>query len=135
MSTEFIRALVFNKYGTTLAVGIGVPIPILDEEMMRCASVTDSEIYAPVLDYSVQSRNKQPIHEVSYAELRSGSIEIGGKRVRTSSLSSYYKAKVIAERLKKSIKEGTFMLTEPVARLPEERSMGSLDLHSREEVA
>ncbi len=135
MSTDFIRALVFNKYGTTLAVGVGVPIPILDQELMRSVSVKDSDIYAPVLDYSVQSRGRQAIHEVSYAELRSGSIEIGGKKVRTSSLSSYYKARVIAETLKRSVQEGSFLLTEPVAKLPEERSMGTLDLHSREEVA
>jgi len=135
MSPDYIKALVFNKYGTTLAVGIGIPIPILDEEMMRCVSIKDSEIFAPVLDYSVQSRNKQPIHEVSYSELRSGSIEIGSKKVRTSSLSSYYKAKQIAEALKKSVNEGTFLLTVPVARLPEERSINPLDLHSREEVA
>jgi len=134
MSPDYIKALVFNKYGTTLAVGIGIPIPILDEEMMRCVSIKDSEIFAPVLDYSVQSRNKQPIHEVSYSELRSGSIEIGSKKVRTSSLSSYYKAKQIAEALKKSVNEGTFLLTVPVARLPEERSINPLDLHSREEV-
>jgi uncharacterized protein (DUF39 family) len=135
MSPDYIKALVFNKYGTTLAVAIGIPIPILDEEMMRCVSIKDSEIFAPVLDYSVQTRNKQPIHEVSYSELRSGSIEIGGKKVRTSSLSSYHKARQIAETLKKSVREGTFLLTEPVARLPEERSMNPLDLHSREEVA
>ena len=135
MSPDYIKALVFNKYGTTLAVGIGIPIPILDEEMMRCVSIKDSEIFAPVLDYSVQSRNKQPIHEVSYSELRSGSIEIGSKKVRTSSLSSYHKARQIAEALKKSVREGTFLLTEPVSRLPEERSINPLDLHSREEVA
>jgi uncharacterized protein (DUF39 family) len=135
MSPDYIKALVFNKYGTTLAVGIGIPIPILDEEMMRCVSIKDSEIFAPVLDYSVQSRNKQPIHEVSYSELRSGSIEIGGKKVRTSSLSSYHKARQIAEALKKSVREGTFLLTQPVAMLPEERSINPLDLHSREEVA
>jgi uncharacterized protein (DUF39 family) len=135
MSTEFIRALVFNRYGTTLGIGIGVPIPILDQEMMRCVSIKDSDIFAPVLDYSLQSRNRQPIHEVSYSELRSGSIEIGGKKVRTSSLSSYAKARLIAETLKKQVQKGEFLLTQPVARLPEERSMGPLELHSREEVA
>jgi uncharacterized protein (DUF39 family) len=83
----------------------------------------------------VQSRNRVPIHEVSYAELRSGGIEIGGKRVRTSSLSSYAKARQVAEALKASIQKGEFLLTEKVASLPEERSMGALDLHSREEVA
>ena len=134
MSTEFVRALILNKYGTTLGVGIGVPIPILDEGMMKCVSIRDEEIFAPVLDYSVQSRGRVPIHEVSYSELRSGSIEIGNRRVRTSSLSSYALARRIAETLKRSLEKGEFLLTQPVARLPAEREQKALDLHSREEV-
>ncbi|MEM0448240.1 MAG: homocysteine biosynthesis protein [Methanomassiliicoccales archaeon] len=135
MSTEFVRALTYHKYGTTLGVGIGVPIPILDEDLMRSAAVRDEEIFAPVLDYAVASRDRLPIHEVSYAELRSGSIEISGKRVRTSSLSSYAKARQIAETLKDWIQKGEFLLTEKVASLPEERSMRRLDMRSREEVS
>lgn len=135
MSTEYVRALNFNKYGVSLGVGVGVPIPILDEDMMRCASIRDDQIFAPVLDYAVQSRNRKPMREVSYAELRSGSIDIAGKKVRTSSLSSYAKAKQIAETLKKQIIKGEFLLTRPVAPLPDERAQKPLDLHSREEVA
>ena len=135
MSTEYVRALSFNKYGVSLAVGLGIPIPILDEDMMRCVSVRNEDIYAPVLDYAVQSRARMPFHEVTYAELRSGSIEMGGKKVRTSSLSSYAKALQVAETLKRSIQEGEFLLTEKVASLPEERTQRTLDLHSRDEVA
>lgn len=135
MSTDFVRALVFNKYGTSLGVGVGVPIPILDEDMMRCVSIKDEDIFAPVLDYAVQSRGRKPFHEVSYSELRSGSIEIAGKKVRTSSLSSYAKAKLIAETLKRSIQQGEFLLTEKVASLPEDQTQKNLDLHSREEVS
>lgn len=135
MSPEFVMALSYHRYGTTLGVGLGVPIPILDQEVMRRAAIRDEEIFAPVLDYAVQSRSRVPIHEVSYTELRSGSIEIGGKRVRTSSLSSYAKARQVAEALRDSIQKGEFLLTEKVASLPEERSMGTLDLRSREEVA
>ena len=135
MSTDFIRALDFQKYGVSLGVGVGVPIPILDEEMMKCVSIRDDQIFAPVLDYAVQSRTRKPMKEVSYAELRSGSIELAGKKVRTSSLSSYAKAKQIAELLKKQMLEGEFLLTRPVAMLPTERAQKPLDLHSREEVA
>ncbi len=134
MSTEFIRALTFKNYGVTLAVGLGVPIPILDEEVMRFASVREDQIFAPVLDYSIQSRNRKPIREVSYADLRSGSIEINGKKVKTSSLSSYAKARLIAETLKKQIAKGEFLLTQAVAQLPEERVQGPLDIHGQDEV-
>ncbi len=81
MSTEYIRALNFHGYGVTLGVGIGVPIPILDEDMMRSAALKDEQLFTPLFDYSVQSRNRKPLGEFSYAQLRSGAIELMGKRV------------------------------------------------------
>ncbi|MDD1743909.1 MAG: homocysteine biosynthesis protein, partial [Methanomassiliicoccales archaeon] len=134
MSSEFIRALSLKNYGVSLAVGLGVPIPVLDEEVLRAAAVRDDQIFAPVLDYSVQSRNRTPIREVSYAELRSGTIDLNNKKVRTSSLSSYAKARQVAEALKKQIMKGEFLLTQAVARLPEERIQVPLDVHSQDEV-
>jgi len=134
MSTEYIRALNFRRYGISLAVGIGVPIPILDKQMMKFVSISDKDILAPVLDYSVQSRNRKPLKEVSYAELRSGAVELFGKKVKTSSLSSYYKARQIAEELKRMVQEGDFLLTEPVERLPEDRTFNPLEIVSKEEV-
>ncbi|HOL07856.1 MAG TPA: homocysteine biosynthesis protein, partial [Methanomassiliicoccaceae archaeon] len=83
---------------------------------------------------AIQSRNRKPIAEFSYAQLKSGSVELFGKKVRTSSLSSYYKARIIADRLKKMIEESEFMLTRPVERLPEERTQRALDVCSREDV-
>ncbi|MDD1764826.1 MAG: homocysteine biosynthesis protein [Methanomassiliicoccales archaeon] len=134
MSAEYIRALDFRKYGMSLAVGIGVPIPILDEQMMKCVAISDKDIFAPVLDYSIQSRNRKPIKEVSYAQLRSGTIELFGKKVKTSSLSSYYLARQIAEKLKGMIQKGEFLLTEPVERLPEDMAVEPLEIVSKEEV-
>ena len=134
MSSEFIRALSFKNYGVSLAVGLGIPIPILDEDVMRAASVREDQIFAPVLDYSVQSRMRLSIREVSYAELRSGTIEINDKKVKTSSLSSYAKARQVAETLKKQIANGEFLLTQAVVGLPEERIQKPLDIHSQEEV-
>jgi len=134
MSTDYVRALDFRRYGMSLAVGIGIPIPILDEQMMKCVSISDKDIFAPVLDYSVQSRSRKPLKEVSYAELKSGSIELFGKKVKTSSLSSYYKARQIAEKLKQSVQKGDFLLTEPIKRLPEDRTFNPLEIVSKEEV-
>lgn len=133
MSPEFLRALTLPGYGVSLALGVGIPIPILDEEVMKGCAVSDEQLFAPVIDYSVQSRNRHPIRHVSYAELRSGKIELFGKEVRTSSMSSYLKARQIAETLAERVENGEFLLTEPVAPLPQDRSSGTLEVRSREE--
>lgn len=107
-------------YGATLTVGIGVPIPVLSEEILTYTLVTDADIFAPVVDYSdaYPQMKSDVLAEVSYAELKSGRIKIQGKDVPTASLSSYPKAVEIAGILKQSIQNGEFLLTEPVARLP-----------------
>ena len=107
-------------YGCTLAVGIGVPIPILSEEILQYTTVTDNDILAPVVDYSRVYPQMQPdvIDEVSYAQLKSGQITVQGKKVATASLSSYPRAAEIAKTLKEWIINGEFLLTDPVAPLP-----------------
>ncbi|HEX7365162.1 MAG TPA: homocysteine biosynthesis protein [Dehalococcoidia bacterium] len=120
MKPEWLVGTSFLGYGATLTVGIGVPIPILSEEMLRYTMVTDGEIFAPVIDYSdaYPQRNPDILGEVSYAELKSGQIKIQGQEIPTASLSSYPGAVKIAGVLKDWIKKGEFLLTEPVAPLP-----------------
>lgn len=120
MKPQWLVGCSFLGYGCTLTVGIGVAIPILSEEILGYTSVTDSQIFAPVIDYSVAYPERQPdiLAEVSYAELKSGKIKIQGEEVPTASLSSYPKAVEIANTLKEWIKNGEFLLTEPVAPLP-----------------
>ena len=107
-------------YGCTITVGIGVPIPILSEEILKYTAVSDEDIFAPVVDYSgVYPQMKSDIlGEVSYAQLKSGMITIQGKEVPTASLSSYSRAVEIANLLKEWIISGKFQLTKPVAPLP-----------------
>lgn len=107
-------------YGTTLTVGIGVPIPILSEEILSYTTVTDEEIFAAIVDYANAYPNMKPdiLGEVSYAQLKSGKITLKGKEIPTASLSSYPRALEIANTLKGWIKSGKFLLTEPVAPLP-----------------
>jgi uncharacterized protein (DUF39 family) len=107
-------------YGVSLTVGIGVPIPILDEEICRYTTVKDEEIYTQIVDYAqaYPQMKSGTLGEVNYAQLKSGSITVQGKQVPTGALSSYSKAKEIAEELKSWIKKGEFLLSEPVASLP-----------------
>jgi len=107
-------------YGSTLTVGIGVPIPILSEEILRYTAVKDEDIFAAIVDYSGSYPQMSPdvVGEVSYGELKSGRISVKGKEVPTASLSSYPRAVEIANMLKDWIIKGEFLLTEPVAPLP-----------------
>ena len=107
-------------YGSTLTVGIGIPIPILSEEILLYTAVKDEDIFAPIVDYSdaYPQRNPDILGEVSYGELRSGRISLNGKELPTASLSSYPRAVEIASMLKDWITKGEFLLTEPVAPLP-----------------
>ena len=120
MKPEWLVGTSMLGYGCTLSVGIGVPIPILSEEILRYTTVTDAEIFAPIIDYSEAYPKMKAgnLGEVSYAELKSGHIKIQRKDVPTASLSSYYKAQEIANTLKLWIAKGEFTLTEPVAPLP-----------------
>jgi uncharacterized protein (DUF39 family) len=107
-------------YGCTMTVGIGVPIPILSEEILEYTTVTDEEILAAIVDYSDSYPNMKPdiLGEVSYAQLKTGKIVVQGKELPTASLSSYPRAVEIAGTLKEWILSGKFTLTEPVAPLP-----------------
>jgi len=118
MTPEFVQGAAFTKYGTTLYVGIGIPIPLLNEGLAKKVSIRDEEIFTDIVDYGVPRRDRPKLGRVSYKELKSGKIVINGKTVKVSPLSSLKKARKIAETLKKQIAEGLFYLSAPVERLP-----------------
>jgi len=122
MSPEWLVGASIIGYGVSLYVGIGVPIPILNEEMARYTAVRDEEIYAQVYDYGVDypSGISKSLGEVTYKELRSGKIKLDGRVIPTAPMSSYYKAREIACILKDWIQKGEFLLGEPQEYFPSE---------------
>lgn len=126
MKRDFLRAAVFDKYGVSMYVGIGIPIPILDEEMLVQTAISNKDIYTTIVDYSVESRNRPNFGQVNYADLRSGSIQVNGRTIQTSPLSSLTQARRIASILKEWINQGEFLLTEPVQPLPMENKINYL---------
>jgi uncharacterized protein (DUF39 family) len=120
MSPQWLVGTSYLGYGCTITVGIGVPIPILSEEILCFTAVRDADILAPIVDYAEAYPQVRGdiLGEVSYAQLKSGKIEVRGREVPAASLSSYPKAVGIAMTLKEWLKAGRFLLTEPVAPLP-----------------
>lgn len=118
MSAEFLKGATFYGYGVTLYVGLGIPIPVLNEGIAKKTAISDADIVTEVIDYGVCRRERPVVREVTYEELKSGVIEIEGKEVPTSPLSSFYMAKKVAEELTSRIERGEFLLSQPVERLP-----------------
>ena len=120
MNPEWLRGTSMLGYGCTITVGIGLPIPILSEEILQYTLVRDIDIFTAIVDYSEAYPQREPdiLGEVNYAQLKSGKIKVQGEEVPTASLSSYSKATEIANILKSWIQKGDFLLTESVAPLP-----------------
>lgn len=135
-SPEYFSAATFTKYGVSAFVGIGIPIPVLDEEIATTLALTDADIHATIFDYGVQRRSRPSLGRVSYAELRSGTIEVEGKKIPTGPISSLPKARAIAAELKRWIAEERFKIAEPLELLPQPGTQGvkPLEIRSGEEI-
>jgi L-aspartate semialdehyde sulfurtransferase len=129
MSPRYLRGVSMLGYGCSLAVGIGIPIPILNEDMAWYTGVSDADIVVPIKDYGSDYPQGLPriLGEVTFAELTSGEIELLGKRVQTVPLTSYSRSLEIAETLKSWIVKGEFLLTEAQEAIPATMPQGNGD--------
>jgi uncharacterized protein (DUF39 family)/CBS domain-containing protein len=118
MSSEFLRGAAFTRYGTTLYVGLGIPIPMLNLGLAKKVAVRDEEIFTNVVDYGVPRRDRPKLAKVNYKQLKSGSITVGDKNIKVSSLSSLKNARKVAGTLKQWIESSEFLLSAPVEPLP-----------------
>jgi uncharacterized protein (DUF39 family) len=120
MDKRWLVGASFEGYGVSLYVGLGIPIPILDERMAAFTAVKDEDIFAPIVDYSEDypQTTGKTLGRISYGELKSGKIKFRGKEIPAAPLSSYSRAVEIAETLKDRILKKRFLLGEPQWLLP-----------------
>jgi uncharacterized protein (DUF39 family) len=131
MSPEWIRAAYYHKYGTTMYIGVGFAIPVLDEDMAKRVSIRNDQIETTLCDYGLPGH--PGISTVTYEELMSGSFTLNGKKIKTAPLSSYRKARILAEELKQKVISGTFPLSPPVRPLPEHSFVKGLNIRTQKE--
>ncbi|MBO3839920.1 MAG: homocysteine biosynthesis protein [Thermoproteota archaeon] len=132
MNPKFLKGATFYKYGSTLYVGLGIPIPLINMNIARNAATPDREIFTEIMDYSVPSVKRPVVKKVSYEELKSGRVEINGRTVKVASMSSLRMAREVAQTLKKWIEEGLFLLTRPVAPLRKDSVQRTMPLRKHE---
>jgi len=97
-------------------------LPVLDEEVVRRCAITDEDLVAPIIDFSIPRRIRPTFGLVSYAQLKSGRIKVEATKIRAAPLASMVLARQVALELKQWIELGTFTLTEPVAAIPADRT-------------
>jgi uncharacterized protein (DUF39 family)/CBS domain-containing protein len=117
MNPDFLRAATMKGYGVSLYIGLGIPIPVLDLETVRATAVRDEDIFVDVVDYGIPSRSRPSLKSVSYAELKSGFVELNGEEVRTSSLSSYRRAREVAQLVKSWVEKEMLHICLPTRRI------------------
>ncbi len=128
MDAKWVRGCYFKGYGPSLMLGVGVPIPVVSEQTIAYCSVLDKDLVAPIVDFSIPRRVRPTFGLVSYAQLKSGRVNIDGKSVRVAPLASLYLSRQVAIALAEEIRSGRFLLSEPVARLPIDRAFIPQDM-------
>lgn len=128
MDKEWVKGCHFRNYGISLMIGVGVPIPVLNPNILASLIVKDEDIVAPIIDFSIPRRVRPSFGLVSYAQLKSGQIVINNTKVRSAPVASISRSEQVASNLKDWIMGGEFTLTEPVAPLPENRQFLPQDL-------
>lgn len=122
MNARWVRGCYFKSYGPSLMLGVGVPLPVLNEQVVANCAVQDQDLVAPIVDFSIPRRVRPTFGLVTYAQLKSGRITIDGKLIRVAPLASMFLSRQVALELKQWIQAGNFTLTQPVAPIPMERS-------------
>ncbi|WP_297085507.1 homocysteine biosynthesis protein [uncultured Draconibacterium sp.] len=124
MSADYIQAASYEKYGVSMFVGIGIPIPVLNTDIAKRVSINNSQIETSVLDYGTNGTPK--LAQVTYEQLQSGFIKVKGKKIRTAPVASLKKARKIADELKKWLQNGQFEISKPVQMFPGNTSLNQL---------
>lgn len=122
MQSKWVRGCYFKNYGPSIMLGVGIPLPVLNEKVVANCAIQDRDIVAPVVDFSIPRRVRPTFGLVSYAQLKSGRIKIEGKVVRSAPLASIFLSDRVALELKEWISSGEFTLTESVAPIPMDKT-------------
>jgi L-aspartate semialdehyde sulfurtransferase len=127
LDRRWLRACSFEGHGSALLVAIAAPVQLLDASSARWAAATPEQLQAPVLDLAIPRRLKPCLGAVSYAELASGRLVVGGQQLRCAPAHSPRLAAEISAELVARLEQNRFPLQLPLQPLPEHANLQPLD--------
>lgn len=117
LQARWVRAGAMEGQGDVLMVAIAAPIPLIDGSTAVGAATSNRVLEAPVLDVAIPRRLKPSFGAVTYSTLRSGWIEVEGRRLPALPAHSPRLASEIGTELVRQLMEGVFPLRLPLCSL------------------
>ena len=127
MLPKWVRGGFLKSFGPVLYIGIGIPVPILNEEIAEFISLTDDKIHTTIVDFSIPRRTKPIFGQCTYAELRTSTVVINKKPTLAATMSSMSWAMEICKILKESIINKDFFLSKPISAINLNAELKKLD--------
>jgi uncharacterized protein (DUF39 family) len=127
LQPNWVRACWFEGHGSALLVAMAAPIPLINGAVALQASVDNDVLEAPVLDVSIPRRLKPSFGGISYRMLRSGHIEVDGRRLPAAPAHSPRLAAEIAAELVERLRGNRFPLRLPLEPLSERAGLIPLE--------
>jgi L-aspartate semialdehyde sulfurtransferase len=127
LSPRWLRPCYLEGHGTALLVAIAAPVPLLDGATARRAAAGPNQLQAPVLDLAIPRRVKPALGSVSYADLASGAVAVGGQRLRCAPAHSPRLAAEISAELVERLEQNRFPLRLPAAPLGQRGTLQPLE--------
>ncbi len=124
---DWIRPCSFDGHGSALLVAIAAPIPLINVAVARRAAVSDAELEAPVLDFSIPRRIRPSFGFVTYSQLLAGEIQVDGRQLRCAPAHSPRLADEINAELIELLCSGRFPLRLPTVPLSSRPGLIPLD--------
>lgn len=120
MDPKYVVGISVLGYGASLSLGVGIPIPLLNEKVAKFVGVRNEDIYTQIVDYGLDypKGTGKSLGQVNYADLFAGAVKFNGHEIPTVPISSIKAARNIAATLKDWIQKGDFLLGEPQMLLP-----------------
>jgi uncharacterized protein (DUF39 family) len=127
LQSRWLRAGWLEEQGDVLLVAIAAPVPLINGATALGAATSNRALEAPVLDVAIPRRLKPSFGGVSYQALRSGWIDVEGRRLRALPAHSPRLAMEIGAELALQLEEGRFPLRLPLAPLGQRLGLRPLD--------
>jgi uncharacterized protein (DUF39 family) len=124
---RWLRAGWLEGQGDVLLVAIAAPVPLINGASAIGAATSNRALEAPVLDVAIPRRLKPSFGGVSYSALRTGWIEVEGRRLRALPAHSPRLAMEIGAELAVRLEENRFPLRLPLAPLGQRLGLRPLD--------